>query len=304
MVPRSRLALARRVRPRVATGAAAAPLLPVDLLLLGYLAVVSAVALARVRSHPEYGWLLLGHVLVGVLIYLVTRPGLGRVGRTLREVYPLFLLVGLYTELGSLNASAASVHDVVVQQWERWLFGGLISQQWWQAMPSTFWSTVLHGVYFLYYLIVSVPAFYFVARGDRLAVRHFVLAVMATFITCYLAFIFFPVAGPYYLYPRPAAWFTDNFAARLVYDTLASGSSYGAAFPSSHVAAAVAATLASFQGARRLGIALAIATILLTIAVIYCQMHYAIDALAGLAIGVVIPWGIGKMTAGTSSDDR
>ena len=68
---------------------------------------------------------------------------------------------------------------------------------------------------------------------------------MTTFVLCYLIFIFFPVAGPYYMFPRPAAWFLDNPAARLVYDTLAEGSSYGAAFPSSHVAASLAATLSA-----------------------------------------------------------
>jgi len=282
------------------TASAAAVLLPVDLLLLGYLTIVSMVALARVRQHPECWWLLAGHLLVGLLLYLVTRPGLGRTGRALREVYPLLLLAGLYAELGVLNATAPSVHDVTVQRWEAFLFGGPVSHEWWQAMPSRFWSTVLHGAYFTYYLIVSVPAFYFAARGNRPAVRHFVLTVMATFIVCYLAFIFFPVAGPYYLYPRPAAWFTDNFTARLVYETLASGSSYGAAFPSSHVAATVAAALAAAQGSRRLGIALSVPTVLLTVAVVYCQMHYAVDALAGLAIGIAIPWAVGTMTKATA----
>jgi len=304
MVPRSRLAVALRARPRHAADASSPPLLPVDLLLLGYLAVISAVALARVRSHPEYGWLLLAHLLTGLLIYLVTRPGLGRLGRAVREIYPLLLLVGLYAELGSLNASAGTVHDAVVQQWEQWLFGGLISREWWRTMPSTMWSTVLHGVYFLYYLIVSVPAFYFVARGDVPAVRRFVLAVMATFIVCYLTFIFFPVAGPYYTYPRPDAWFTDNFAARLVYGTLASGSSYGAAFPSSHVAAAVAATLATLRGSRGLGFALSVATVLLTVAVVYCQMHYAVDAVAGLVVGALVPWSLTQITTGAVPSDR
>ena len=128
-----------------------------------------------------------------------------------------------------------------MQRWELALFGAQVSRVWWQAAPSALWSTVLHGAYFSYYFIVSVPAFYFLWRGDLAAVRRFVLAVMTTFVLCYLVFIFFPVAGPYYVFPRPADWFLANPAARLVYDTLAEGSSYGAAFPSSHVAATVAA---------------------------------------------------------------
>jgi membrane-associated phospholipid phosphatase len=288
---------------RILKAATASPLLPVDLLLLGYLAVVSAVALARVQSQPDCGWLLVAHLLFGLLLYLITRPGLGRVGRAVREIYPLLLLPGLYTEIGILNGAAAAVHDALVQRWEIALFGGHVSREWWQAMPSTFWSTVLHGAYFSYYLIVPIPAFYFVARGNRRAARRFVLAVVATFLVCYLAFIFFPVAGPYYMYPAPAAWFTDNVAARLVYDALASGSSYGAAFPSSHVAATVAAAVAAARGSRRLGLLLATPTVLLTVAVVYCQMHYAVDAAAGLLVGLLVPLAVVKMIEGASSPD-
>ena len=104
---------------------------------------------------------------------------------------------------------------------------------------------MLHAAYLSYYFIVSAPALYFAWRGDLAAVRRFVLVVMATFILCYLVFLFFPVAGPYYEFPRPAAWFIDNPPARLAYDALARGSSYGAAFPISHVAAAVAAAIAA-----------------------------------------------------------
>ncbi|MDQ3139018.1 MAG: phosphatase PAP2 family protein, partial [Gemmatimonadota bacterium] len=91
-----------------------------------------------------------------------------------------------------------------------------------------------------------------------------------------------------------AAAFLDNAAARLVYATLARGSSYGAAFPSSHVAATVAAVAASWQGSRRLGLALLAPTVLLTIGVVYCQMHYAVDALAGLALGAIVAYVVGR----------
>lgn len=278
--------------------AGATPLLPVDLVLLGYLAVVSAVALARIRTQPAGWWLLVAHALVAVLLYLVTRPGLGMVGRTLRETYPLFLLVGLYAEIGILNGPATPVYDAVVRQWEIALFGSEVSQEWWRAAPSVFWSTVLHGAYFSYYVIVPVPAFYFAIQRQWRAARHFVLTVMVAFVACYLAFIFFPVAGPYYVYPPPAAWFTDNVAARLVYETLAGGSSYGAAFPSSHVAATIAAALAAAQGSRRIGLLLAVPALLLTVAVVYCQMHYAVDAIAGLLVGGLATLAVTKYSRG------
>jgi membrane-associated phospholipid phosphatase len=270
------------------------PLRAADLLLLAYLAIVSVVAAIRAPRAPGCWWLLLAHALVVVLVYLVTRPGLGPVGRTIREIYPLLLLPGLYSELDILNSVAIRAHDPLVQQWEQLLFGGQISREWWQWAPSQFWSTLFHAAYLSYYLIISAPALYFAWRGDLQAVRRFVLVVIATFVICYLIFIFFPVAGPYYEFSRPAAWFTNNLPARLTYDALASGSSYGAAFPSSHVAAALAASLAAARSSPRLGLLLLIPTLLLAIGVVYCQMHYGVDALAGLAVGGLVTWLVGK----------
>jgi len=200
----------------------------------------------------------------------------------------------LYGELDVLNGAGATVHDAVVQRWELAMFGSQISRVWWQAAPSRFWSTVLHAAYFSYYFVVTLPALYFVFRDDLGAVRRFVLAVIATFVACYLVFVFFPVAGPYYVFPAPAAWFTDNLPARLVYRILASGSSYGAAFPSSHVAATVAAVLAARRQSSRLGLLLLVPTALLTVGVVYCQMHYGVDALAGLVAGVIVAWATQK----------
>jgi PAP2 superfamily len=270
------------------------PLRAVDWLLLGYLGVVSVVAALRVAAQPECWWLLLAHGLFVVFLVFVTRPGLGAVGRTFRELYPIFLLPALYSELDILNAGPVPVHDRVIQHWEMLVFGMQVSRQWWQLAPSRFWSTVLHAAYLSYYLIISAPALYYAWRGDLSAVRRFVLVVISTFVLCYLIFIFFPVAGPYYTFPRPASWFTDNLPARLVYQALATGSSYGAAFPSSHVAAAVAATVTAARTSRKMGLLLSVPTLLLTVGVVYCQMHYGVDALAGLAVGVGVAVVSGK----------
>ena len=279
------MAVAVAARERVRSGRAA-PLRPVDLLLAAYLAVVSIVAVLRAPGLPNCWWLLVAHALFAVLLYLFTRPGLGPIGRSLREIYPLLLLFSLYSELDVLNGpGGATVHDATVQAWELAIFGAQLSTEWWRAMPSRFWSAVLHAAYLSYYLIIVAPAFFFAWRRDLVALRHFILVVMTTFVLCYLVFIFFPVAGPYYVLPRPDPWFLDNLFARTVYDTLATGSSYGAAFPSSHVAAAIAATLSAGRGSRALGWVLAAPTVLLSVAVVYCQMHYGVDAVAGLLTG-------------------
>ena len=299
MVSDGRMAIAVRPDASVHPPPPSPGLLPVDRILLGYLAIVTVIAVHRAHGQPGCWWVVAGNALMALLIALLNRPGLGRVGRLLREIHPLLLLVVLYGQLDVLNRGGAVVHDALVQRWELALFRSQVSREWWQAAPSAVWSTVLHAAYFSYYFIVSVPAFYFLWRGDLAAVRRFVLAVMTTFVACYLVFLLFPVAGPYYEFARPAGWFIDNLAARLVYDTLARGSSYGAAFPSSHVAATVAAAIAAFLGSRRLGLLLVVPTVLLSVGVVYCQMHYAVDALAGLAVGVVVALATAPYPRGT-----
>ena len=108
-------------------------------------------------------------------------------------------------------------------------------------------------MYFFYYLILAVPALFFLLRGDWPAFRRFSRNVVCTFCVCFLVFVLYPVAGPYYVFERPTGLMVDNLPAHMVYAALASGSSFGAAFPSSHVAATTAAGLATFKGNRTLG---------------------------------------------------
>jgi len=266
----------------------AVPLRLVDRLMLGYLAVAILVAITRMPVKPWAPWFIGAYLLVALLVFLLHRPGLGGVGRVLRTAYPIVILPSLYGSLDLLNGFDIPAWDRVIQGWEVALFGGQVSRAWWQSAPSAFWSTVFHAVYFAYYFVVPFPVIYFLLRREPEKARTAVTIIVATFLACYVCFLVIPVAGPYYEFPRPTGPFVDNWAARLVYATLAQGSSYGAAFPSSHVAATLAATIGTWLGSRRIGLVLAIPTLLLAIGVVYCQMHYAVDALAGLLIPVPI----------------
>ena len=225
------MAVALGVSSEEAEASRARTLRAVDLVLLAYLAVVSVVAAIRAPGKPECWWLLLGHALFVVLLIFLTKSRLGRVGRIVRELYPLFLLPALYRELDVLNLGVGTCTM-------RWCSGrscfcseARSAANGGKPYRADSWSTMLHAAYLSYYLILSAPALYFAWRGDLAAVRRFVLAVITTFVLCYLVFLFFPVAGPYYQFPRPAGWFIANLPARLAYDALATGSSYGTAFP-------------------------------------------------------------------------
>jgi membrane-associated phospholipid phosphatase len=270
-------------------GLALSPRRPVERVLGVYLVITTAVAAARLPVRPGAAWVLASNVLLVVLLLLLPRAGASPAGRTLRQLTPLLILFALYGQIDLLNGSgAAPTHDALIQHWEQLLFGMQPSRDWWRASPGAFWSTLFHGAYLSFYpLVVFAPAA-FVLRRDEVSLERCVLWGITTFLACYVVFILFPVAGPYYEFPRPTGSFVENPTARLVYAALSRGSAYGAAFPSSHVAAAVVLTGAAYAGSRRLGWAMVPPTLLMTVSVVYCQMHYAVDAIAGLAVGLGI----------------
>jgi len=246
-------------------------------------------AVVRSAAYPAARWVLLSNALMLVLGWLVLRAHSIRWVAALREVLPLLLLSVLYSQIDLLNGSgSAPSRDALIRGWERAAFGMEPSRDWWRAHPSTFWSTTLHAAYLTFYPMIFVPVIGALLRRKYLTARLAVTWLMATFMLCYVVFVLVPVGGPYYEYPRPDGVFVANWAARLVYRVVGVGSAYGAAFPSSHVAAAVVAVGATFIVSRRLGIFLALPAILLTIGTVYCQMHYAMDALSGLAVGVLV----------------
>ncbi len=264
---------------------------PVDALLAGYLGFVTVVIVARGGlADPANWWLLGAHGLFGILIALFGRLGpADRLGRLAHDLYPLVLLPALYAELGvlslQLGVDSTFARDAVVQRWEAALFGGQISYTWIREAPSIFWSATLHLAYVAYYPIVLSGPLLLTLRGRSLATRHVVVNMMIAFVLCYLVFVLFPVAGPNYAFEHPTGAVREVWSARLVYGVLGTGSSFGAAFPSSHVAATLSAVGALWRVWPRLAAVLVIPTILLVVGTVYCQMHYGVDALAGLAVG-------------------
>lgn len=262
----------------------------VELALGGYATIVGVAALTRIPLERGNILVAVGHALVVVLMVLVNRPLESRGARTLRDVAPLVVLLGLYASLDVLNGGGAGpTYDHVILAWEQRLFGLQPARDWWRLHPSTVWSTVLHTVYLTYYSLIAIPAAVLLLRRDHSGFRRFLEAVIPTFLACYLFFVFLPVAGPYYVFEHPTGTFVANLPARLVYAALHGGSSYGAAFPSSHVAATIAAWLATRREAPRLAAVMLPFVVLMPLATVYCQMHYALDAVFGVAFGLLVP---------------
>lgn len=260
----------------------------VDRVIAIYGFVVAAVALTRL--HQPGVWLILvAHLALPALAWLVAHAPPSRTMRIIRGVYPIVVLSALYSAIDVINGfGAGATWDRLVQSWDFAIFGMQPSRDWWRAHPSEFWSTVFHAAYLSYYLVILTPVIVFLALRRDHQLDQYLDGLIATYLACYVFYLFLPVAGPYYEFARPTGAFVANLPAHLVYQTLARGSAFGAAFPSSHVAATVAATIGAWRGSRKLGLLLAVPTTLIVVGVVYCQMHYAVDSAAGLIVGATI----------------
>jgi membrane-associated phospholipid phosphatase len=283
----------------VSTGATSRVLgLPLDRLFALYLAV-AALALLFPFRPPAWPWLLAMHVLAFAALWPLAplervlqraAPRLRAAVRNIADWAPLLLIPVLYTELAILNRAVhgGSYFDDLIIRWEQLLFGGQPSREWAAAAPHLWLSEVLHFAYLSYYFIIFVPPLLLWIRGRRSEFRLCVFALMLSFFAHYVFFIFFPVQGPRYLYPAPGGEIAGGFFYQSAHRLLEAGSSQGAAFPSSHVGVSVTQTLIVLRFLPRLAVIIGLLTAGLAAGAIYGGFHYAIDALAGLLLGILV----------------
>jgi len=263
----------------------------IDIATGAYVAIATGALLLAFRGDgvPGWPWLLSAHALLVALVLLAPRAReSGPVGRFVADWYPMLLLPALYGEIGILTLSAGFQNDLLIQRLEAWVFGSQISYRWIRESPNVVLSWVLHSCYLAYYPILYAAPLGLWMSNRRDASRHTIFAVMATFYLCYVVFLFFPVAGPRYAFDGAHNAATQVGPARFAAWLLDRGDSWGAAFPSSHVAASVVATGMALRYWRTLGLVLVPFTIGLILSVVYGQFHYAIDALSGLGVAALM----------------
>lgn len=262
----------------------------VDRLTLLFAIFLTAVIILRIPDNPDWAWHLLAMALTGVLIALLTRSAPEHaVPRFLGPSYPLILATGYYTIIGAINEGVGRNYDLVVQGWETALFGGPVSVTWHQAWPGAVLSWALHLCYGAYYVIVLAVGIWLWRRTSRTVNEAAVFHVALAFFISYVWFALFPVAGPRYFYGTATGAAAVVWPARVVHRLLEGGSAYGTAFPSSHIAAAWSAVLASWRaGGRRVPLVLALPALGLALGTVYGQFHYAVDAVAGVALAGVV----------------
>ncbi len=236
-------------------------------------------------SRASGEWLPFGaHLLALVLGALVLSSRSAAFG-ALRDWLPLALGPFLYIELRWLIAGVGRPHaDALVQGWERLLFPSQPAATWATALPVRWVSEALHLAYASYYLLVYLPPALLYARGRRASYADTLLALALVYGICFAAYLAFPVDGPRFLIGPASA--PEGPVRAFVLRLLEAGSSRGTAFPSSHVAASVVASLCALRSQPRVGVVVSVLTVGLTLGTVYGGFHYLVDALAGLVVGL------------------
>jgi len=212
----------------------------------------------------------------------------------LLDWYPAFVFPLLYKQVEFLAAAFGNWSMTgVIQRWEVQLFNGHPSLWLSERFPSVLLSEYLHFCYISYVVLLPAIGGYWYFAKRRPAFRELVFLLSVTYYSSYLFYILFPVDSPYYLFSPPGGAAGGNFFYNLVHFVSDRAGARGGAFPSTHVSASTVILLTVLRHQRKLGYFLLPIVIGIYFATIYGRFHYALDVVAGLALGglvVIVFW--------------
>lgn len=259
-------------------------------------AFAAVVAVTLLLTHPMDA--ATGAASIALLAFTLglalPRPVPGEAGsafpalQIVRAWYPFILVPLAYAALPHLNTRVhgGRYFDDAIQTLEETIFGLQPAARLAEALPHMWISEPLHAAYLAYYLLIWVPALACYLRGRMdgfVAARD---AFVAASLVCFLFFVFLPVQGPRYLWAPPAERLIGHGPLHeLTHAILERGSSRGAAFPSGHVAVAVAQAVVAWRFLPRYRTVIAGTATLLTIGTVYGGFHYVVDSAAGAIVG-------------------
>ena len=264
------------------------------------------------RLHDPQG-MLMGRFVIAfatfAVIYLYTKLPC-KAMRFLRLVAQVALLSYWYPDTFEFNRIFPNL-DHLFAAMDMNLFGCQPSLVFDQVCSGILWREAFNMGYWLYYpMIITVALFYFFCRPKE--VERCTFVIMASFFIFYLIYIFLPVAGPQFYFPvigeelaavgpypeignyfdlHPEISIAQEGKGALFTELVGMAQSTGerptAAFPSSHIGVSTVLILLAFRAKKSLAAIMFPVYVLLCCATVYIKAHYLVDAIAGLATGVL-----------------
>ncbi|NUO79031.1 phosphatase PAP2 family protein [candidate division KSB1 bacterium] len=252
---------------------------------------------------------------VAVLILIRTEARQPAWARFLRDWYPIILLTFFFGEVGRIvNLLLPFWLEPHLIQSDYIVFGQHAFEYLAPRLtPAT--TEIFAFAYWAYYPLIPfvVGLFYFSRRRTAGALQPTFEQVMnricASLYLCYVCFLLFPARGPHHALNVSIAELTSGgFFFNFVLAVQKRGAVVGAAFPSSHVAAAWTMLLALRRSFRTTFWLLLPLVLLLSISTFVLQYHYWVDALAGIILAFVLEkimtWRENRLHDGTPHGDK
>lgn len=289
-------------------------LLAVEWVVLAYLLfslLFILFAYTKLANPESMIWGRMRVVAMMAALWVVYRIAPCRATLFVRVAAQMGMLAWWYPDTYEINRVLPNL-DHLFAHWEQALFGFQPALEFARTFPSAVVSEAMSlGYAAYYYMIACVSLLYFLKHYAEFQRCAFV--IMASFMAFYVIFDLVPVVGPTFYYKAvgvehiaqgvfpslghyfnshtaclPTPGYTDGIFYQMVEDAKAAGERPTAAFPSSHVGISTVCMLLLWHvRSRRLLVCLLPIYVLLCLATVYIQAHYAIDALAGLATGAL-----------------
>jgi hypothetical protein len=259
-----------------------------DLVVLGYIAVVSVIVLV---FRPPGTLVYLGYhaAMVGMIAMIVhahVRFG-GRFWTFLRYWYVPLAAASAFREIFFLVPQVHpfndNAFDQILNSLDRRWFGdvdGFFLSGW-----SPYYIDLLHLCYWFYFVSTMIIGGALFARSDWGRLREYLSVVMTALLLSYLGYFLVPAIGPHHFYqPRPAQLDGWLLGRKMHEAILAAEWRTPDAFPSGHALLSMVVITMSWRLHRpsfRWVLAPAIGCIVATVALRY---HYVVDVVASAAI--------------------
>ncbi len=227
-------------------------------------------------------------LLIWVICFCDTKWDNG-ITRFIHLLYPVLLLSYFYGETDVLNNYIFSSYlDPIVYKWDQWIFGFQPCIEFSIYFPKLWFSELLYFGYFSYYLLTIGISLIFYFFKPRLA-EKVIFLIITSFLTYYILFVVFPVAGPQYYLAFPLNEVPDSgIFSRMVKLIQYYGEHPTGAFPSSHVGMVVIFLYLSFKYFRWAFFIILPLFVLIILATVYIKAHYAIDVIVGLLSAPIV----------------
>ncbi len=272
-----------------------------DKLTLGVLAVLPVLYLLSGRISSAGAMLLGGHPLIiaGALVLIHRQESLPAWLRLLRYGYPVLCLTFFFGEVGGVvNAFLPFWLEPYLIRSDEILLGGRHGWQVFMPLLPPVGVEILAFAYWAYFLLLpGIAWLHYRGKSGNADKNLFysyerVLARLCVVMyTCYTLFLVLPARGPHHALQvhietlLSGGWF---FHAVLLIQK--KSAVMGAAFPSSHVAAAFTLWLTLRHDFRIAFWSLLPVVALLAVSTFLLQYHYIVDAAAGILLSLIVEW--------------